>query len=62
VASHHQTVESDLIIKEVSLQSSLSEGTVVNVMSGLAEVIGRHLRCGDKVRLPGLGMLKQRLK
>lgn len=62
MASHHQTVESDLIIKEVSLQSSLSEGTVVNVMSGLAEVIGRHLRCGDNVRLLGLGMLKQRLK
>ena len=58
VASHHQTVESEDIIKEVSQQSSLSEGTVISVMSGLSEVISRHLRQGDKVRLPDLGLLK----
>jgi len=58
VASHHQTVESEDIIKEVSQLSSLSEGTVISVMSGLSEVISRHLRRGDKVRLPDLGLLK----
>ena len=58
VASHHQTVGSEDIIKEVSQLSSLSEGTVISVMSSLSEVINRHLRQGDKVRLPDLGLLK----
>ena len=58
VASHHQTVGSEDIIKEVSQLSSLSEGTVISIMSSLSEVINRHLRQGDKVRLPDLGLLK----
>ena len=44
VACHHQTVESAQILKEVSENSPISEGTVTAVVWKLADVIKRHLR------------------
>ena len=58
VASHHETIESDQIIKEVAERDGISEGAVVTVLMGLSHVISRHLREGDRVRLRDWGLMK----
>ena len=58
VASHHQTVETGQLIKEVSVGEPYTEGTVEAVVWKLAKVINRHLREGDKVRLNDFGLMK----
>ena len=58
VASHHQTVETGQLIKEVSAGEPYTEGTVEAVVWKLAKVINRHLREGDKVRLNDFGLMK----
>lgn len=58
VASHHETIESDQIIKEVAERDGISEGAVITVLMGLSHVISRHLREGDKVRLRDWGLMK----
>lgn len=58
VAVHHSTVDTDRIIEEVCENSSLSEGAVINALMTLSDVINRHLRNGDKVRLKGWGLMK----
>jgi predicted histone-like DNA-binding protein len=58
VAVHDHEVGNHRIIKEVCENSPFSEGTVLAVMIKLSEVINRHLRQGDKVRLDDLGLMK----
>ena len=58
VASHQQTIETRQILKEVCENNPISEGTVTAVVWKLAQVIKRHLREGDKVRLNEFGLLK----
>jgi predicted histone-like DNA-binding protein len=58
VASHRQTIETKQILKEVCENNPISEGVVTAVVWKLAQVIKRHLREGDKVRLRDFGLLK----
>jgi predicted histone-like DNA-binding protein len=58
VARHHQTIETEQLIKEVCENEPYSEGTVEAVAWKLANVINRHLREGDKVRLKDFGLMK----
>ena len=58
VASHYQTVETEQILKEVCEHNPISEGAVTAVIMKLSEVINRHLRNGDKVRLRDFGLMK----
>ena len=53
-----QTVESNQIIKETAKRMGFSEGTIKGMLIGLAEVVNRHLREGDRVRLQDWGMMK----
>ena len=58
VAVHNQTVDSKQILKEVAKRLGTSEGDVLGVMLGLAHVVNRHLRAGDRVRLKDWGLMK----
>ena len=59
VAVHERTLDTKKIIEEVKERNGfLSEGTVEAVLIGLSEVINRHLRNGDKVRLDDWGLMK----
>ena len=58
VTVHTQTIETSQILKEVCENNPISEGTVTAVVWKLAQVINRHLREGDKVRLREFGLLK----
>ena len=58
VTVHTQTIETSQILKEVCENNPISEGTVTAVVWKLAQVINRHLREGDKVRLRDFGLLK----
>ena len=56
---HERTLDTKKIIEEVKERNGfLSEGTVEAVLIGLSEVINRHLRNGDKVRLDDWGLIK----
>jgi len=58
VACHDRTIGGKQLLKEVSERSTLSEGTVTAVVWQLAQVINRHLREGDRVRLQDFGLMK----
>ena len=58
VAVHPKTVDTEKLFKEVCENSPISKGTVTAVVWKLAQVINRHLREGDKVRLDDFGLLK----
>ena len=59
VAVHERTVDTKKIIEEVTERNGfLSAGTVEAVLIGLSEVINRHLRNGDRVRLDDWGLMK----
>ena len=58
VAVHRQTISSEELIKEASKDHPYSEGEIIGVVIRLSEVINRHLREGDRVRLRGWGMMK----
>ena len=58
VAVHHQTVDTQRILKEVAERDGIGEAEVLTVMMGLSSVINEHLRQGDKVRLDTWGLLK----
>ena len=63
VAVHERTLDTKKIIEEVKERNGfLSEGTVEAVLIGLSEVINRHLRNGDKVRLDDLGLMKREIE
>ena len=58
VAVHERTIESRQICKEAAKRLGVGEGDVLGIMLSLAEVVNRHLRKGDRVRLENWGMLK----
>jgi len=58
VAVHNQTVSSDEILKEAAQNNPLDEGVFIAALIRLSEVVNRHLRAGDKVRLQDWGMMK----
>ncbi len=57
-AIHDNTVADSQIVKETAERLGYSLGTVSSVRDGLWEIINRHLRRGDRVRLADWGMLK----
>ncbi len=57
-ACHYRTIESWELIRELTHQSVLDESIVVSVLSRLSDVISKHLREGDKVKLWNFGMMK----
>lgn len=60
-AVHRETVSTKQIISETSQLLGISEGAVTASLNGLADVISRHLRDGQSVRLDGWGLLKLEL-
>ena len=58
VAVHNQVIESCQIYEEARRGTMLSAGALEGLMMNVAEVVYRHLRRGNKVRLQGFGMLK----
>lgn len=58
VAVHDQTIDSRQIAEEATKGMTLSAGTIEGIMMNVAEVVRRHLRDGDKVRLKDIGLLK----
>ena len=58
VAVHNQTISSEEILKEAAQNNPLSEGVLVAALIRLSEVVNRHLRAGDRVRLWDWGMMK----
>ncbi len=57
-ARHNVEVDSKQIVKEVAQNGVYTEDIVEGVVTRLSEVIFRHLRNGDKVRLKDFGMMK----
>ena len=47
-----------LLIKEAARGTTLSAGVMEALMMNVAEVVRRHLKMGDKVRLADFGLLK----
>lgn len=58
VAVHEQTVEEEMLLKEIAKRSNIHKGDVKAVMIALSETINCYLRQGHRVRLPELGLLK----
>lgn len=58
VAVHRNTIDTDQIINEMTKNSVLDKGTVISVLIDLSEVITRHLKEGDKVKLNDFGLMK----
>lgn len=58
VAVHNQTIESRKIFEEAARGTVLSAGALEGLMMNVAEVVRRHLKMGDKVRLKDFGLLK----
>ena len=58
VAVHNQVIESRQICKEAARGTTLSAGALEGLMMNVAEVVRRHLKMGDKVRLADFGLLK----
>ena len=58
VAVHERTISSDMIVKEVCEQSVYDESVTKGLLIRLSEVVNRHLREGDRVRLEEWGMMK----
>ena len=58
VAVHRNTLDTEQIINEMTKNSVLDKGTVISVLIDLSEVITRHLKEGDKVKLNDFGLMK----
>lgn len=58
VACHGETIDTKRIVKELCSQDNISAGAVYTVLIGLSEVVTRHLRRGDNVRLDRWGLMK----
>ena len=65
VAVHYQTIESRQIAEEATQIAeeatrgmTISAGVLEGILMNVAEVVRRHLRNGDKVRLKDIGLLK----
>ena len=58
VAVHYQTIDSRQIAEEATKKMTISAGVLEGILMNVAEVVRRHLRNGDKVRLKESGLLK----
>ena len=58
VAVHERTISSDMIVKEVCEQHPYDESVTKALLIRISEVVNRHLREGDRVRLEEWGMMK----
>ena len=58
VAVHYQTIDSKQIIRETAQRQGTSAANIHGIIISLAEVVNRHLRQGDRVRLRDWGMMK----
>ena len=58
VASHQLTIDTKQIMDEVCENNPLSPDVINSVLIKLSEVIKRHLRNGDRVRLDEFGLMK----
>ena len=58
VVVHNQTISSEQILKEAAHNHPFDKAVFIAAVSRLAEVVNRHLREGDKVRLQDWGMMK----
>ena len=58
VAMHFQTIGQKDVEKEIEENCSAKSSDVKLVLSELSQVLLRHLKQGDRVRLEGLGLLK----
>ena len=58
VASHQLTIDTKQIMDEVCENNPLSQGVITSVLIKLSEVVKRHLRNGDRVRLDEFGLMK----
>ena len=57
-AVHMNTVTQEQIEDEIAANCSARPSDVKLVLTELSEVISRHLKAGDRVRLDYLGLLK----
>ena len=58
VVVHNQTISSNQILEEAARNHPFDKAVFIAAASRLAEVINRHLREGDKVRLQDWGLMK----
>lgn len=57
-AKHNAEIDSKQIVEEVTQNSPYGKDIVEPIITKLSNVIFRHLRNGDKVRLQDFGMMK----
>ena len=61
VAMHFQTIEAEQVAQEVQDNCSAKRSDVELVLGELLEVLARHLKQGDRVRLKYIGLMKMEL-
>jgi hypothetical protein len=61
VAMHFQTIEAEQVAQEVQENCSAKRSDVELVLGELLEVLARHLKQGDRVRLKYIGLMKMEL-
>ena len=61
VAMHFQTIEAEQVAQEVQDNCSAKRSDVELVLGELLEVLARHLKQGDRVRLKYIGLMKLEL-
>ena len=58
VTVHLRTIDTDQLLKEACRNNPLTEGVMTAAVIRLSEIIMRHLREGDRVRLREFGLMK----
>jgi nucleoid DNA-binding protein len=58
VAMHYKTVTPEEIAEEIERNCSAKKSDVDLVMAEFTDTLVRHLKDGDRVRIPGLGLAK----
>ena len=61
VAMHFQTIDAEQVAQEVQDNCSAKRSDVELVLGELLEVLARHLKQGDRVRLKYIGLMKLEL-
>lgn len=62
VAMHFQTITAEQVAQEVQDNCSAKKSDVELVLGELLEVLARHLKQGDRVRLKYIGLMKLELE
>ena len=58
VAVHERTISSDQIFEEAAEGRPWSAGDIEGIMLSVSQIVNKHLRNGDRVRLNDWGMMK----